>query len=381
VNSITLDDLRSAELARIPELRKQFANLFSTYGDLTSIEEYDYFKGTVSLQVFHQRMQFFFVNQTALLKRQGINHTTFGDFINSAQNNAFCTTIDTTSYIGLHIGSWVKLNFLFSILGLGLELNLSEESRKEEITKIEEYHRLALCILNVDDLQELKKLKDIYSKLNPSSFSCNATLCCMEFILAHEYYHILLGHTRHLNDYKNGYTLNEIENNSDKTNEVVIPNVDFHTLELEADCYAGIQAGRDFDKGRTMFGNLLVDDESYILLLSYSITVLFSIFDIYGSKISDYYSMKHPHPELRYTFFFKGFEEDCKKIREDKLNSLWHKGREMALDYLMLFGIFQSNEEMGKNLDRKYMDKVFEIYQNSNTGMYEETKKHRFPGV
>lgn len=378
MNKFVSDELFNRELDSLPSLKKEFADRFSNHGGLTDIKTYDYFKGMTSFAKFYNQLQMFCVQQSALHKNRGINHTFYCDFIDSPQNNAFCTTINNVSYICLYTGVWVKLNFLFSILDFGIN-NITNEKIDEKIFHY--YHKLALYILEINDIEQLRDLKNIYFKNNFSSFSCNATLCCIEFILNHEFYHINLGHTQFLNTFKNGYKLFEVQENTKYNTELFIPSLDFHTMELEADLYTGLKFGKDIEEKRMTFGNLTIDIDAYVLLLSFSLTVLFSIFDIYGSKINKYNYMKHPHPEFRYMMFQFALQKRNPKLKEGSLNSWWLQGRELALDYLSLFQIFTPNEEFHLKLKENNLDKYMEMYQNNSFLLFEKLKHLRFEGI
>lgn len=380
MNNDSIKELIDSEISRAPVLCEDFFREYLEGMRSAPMDCHDCFGGDV-LKTYKFDMQRFLAKQSVHLKSMGFNHTIIGDFIDSSEINAFGMTAGNISFIGINVGVWVKLNLIFGILSKGLEIDADANDVESAAEKFDEYKKnygeLAVSILESEDMAYLREIKNHYRDLAFNQFACNAARMCLEYILAHEYFHIALGHTKFLNEYHRDYMLNEAEQKGASWNQEYFPNIDFHSLELEADCYSAIGMARAFQQGRMMFGKLAMDDEQFVVHLSFSLSVLFALLDISGSKISDCNSIKHPHPDLRMLMISYALMDASPKILENE--SMWNSCHEFALELLLMLGmnmpLFRKMESENYRSDK--LDKILELYQSSNTKMFCKTKKYR----
>jgi len=246
------------------------------------------------------------------------------DFINNSQLNAVATKVEDKYYIGVNMGAVLLLHDLFNrVLTSPLNFphigdSINEKAKKIYNPEITDFSTLLVAC----DTSDLQGAKDSQRR----NYAVHLTTLSINFLLFHEYGHIVNGHIDLLGRLNKDFTIAELNNNSNGFNSIMS-----QTMEMDADQFAFTFSLWFLDLYTqdplkklltTPFYKDFVDNIADLLFAAYS---MFRLFGHKNCPIEQLFKHTHPPVGIRQRFIFRTLDCLMKDRLGDTLDELISK--------------------------------------------------------
>jgi hypothetical protein len=246
------------------------------------------------------------------------------DYINNSELNAVATKVEGKYYIGVNMGAVLLLHDLFNRL-LTSPLNfphigdsINEKAKKIYNPELTDFSTLLVAC----DTSDLQGAKDSQRR----DYAVHLTALSINFLLFHEYGHIVNGHVDLLGHLYKDFTIAEFNNNSSGFNSIMS-----QTMEMDADQFAFTFNLWFLDlftqePVKKVFNKLLYKD--FVAGITDLLFASYSMFRLFGHKncaIEQLFKHTHPPVGIRQRFIFRTLDCLMKSRLGDTLDELISK--------------------------------------------------------
>jgi hypothetical protein len=304
--------------------QSEFHNIFSKRGGIFDPSICDRFICPEFSKLFeYSKMEFYARLETMRIVNPKLPEV-YLDFINNSGLNAVATKVEGKYYIGVNMGAVLLLHDLFNrLLTSPLNFphigdNISEKPKKIYNPELTDFSTLLVAC----DTSDVQGAKDSQRR----DYAVHLTSLSINFLLFHEYGHIVKGHVDLLGHLYKDFTIAELNSNSSCFNSLMS-----QTMEMDADQFAftfnlwflDLYTQDPVKKLlKTPFYKDFVDSIVDLLFAAYS------LFRLFGNKNGTLEQLlKHTHPPvgIRQRFMFRTLDCLMKSRLRDTLNELISK--------------------------------------------------------
>lgn len=248
------------------------------------------------------------------------------DFINSSELNAVATKVESKYYIGVNMGAVLLLHDLFNRM-LTSPLNfphignsINEKAKKLYNPELTDFSTLLVAC----DTSDLQGAKDSQRR----DYAVHLTALSINFLLFHEYGHIVNGHIDLSGHLYKDFTITELSSNSsgNRFNSLMS-----QTMEMDADQFAFTFSLWFLDLyTQDAFKEFPVKPfyKDFVNCIADLLFAAYSMFRLFGHKsctIEQLLKCTHPPAGIRQRFIFRTLDSLMKSRLGDKLNKLISK--------------------------------------------------------
>ena len=154
------------------------------------------------------------------------------------------------------------------------------------------------------------------------------TAVAIQFLIMHEYAHLIFGHVHKLNNEKGAFILSEVDANSSSSG---FDGLTLQTWEMDADCYAAkmsilrlLQMVRYKDQLNPQIRDFYNSDEAALTTLSFAWGCLFNLFGLGPVRWHDLDTYTHPPAIVRNHYCMAAVHTFLQTAREPSLEILTH---------------------------------------------------------